>query len=56
MAESFYLCVQPFPSTIYATEGYAPNVPIARKKLEPLGVIVVEVTDDTALPFRDWSV
>ena len=45
--------LQPFPSTIFATEGYAPNVPIARKKLEPLGVIVVEVTDDTALPFQD---
>ena len=45
--------LQPFPSTIFATEGYAPNVPIARKKLEPLGVTVVEVTDDTALPFQD---
>ena len=45
--------LQPFPSTIYATEGYAPNVPIARKKLEPLGVTVVEVNDDTALPFQD---
>ncbi|PFL24823.1 SAM-dependent methyltransferase [Bacillus cereus] len=47
--------LQPFPSTIYiyATEGYAPNIPIARKKLEPLGVTIVEVTDDTALPFQD---
>ena len=45
--------LQPFPSTIYATEGYAPNVPIARKKLEPLEVTVVEVSDDTALPFQD---
>ncbi|MCH4569814.1 class I SAM-dependent methyltransferase [Bacillus sp. ES1-5] len=45
--------LQPFPSTIYATEGYAPNVPIARKKLEPLGITVVEVSDDTALPFQD---
>ncbi|MCU5378496.1 class I SAM-dependent methyltransferase [Bacillus cereus] len=45
--------LQPFPSTIYATEGYTPNVPIAQKKLEPLGVIVVEVTDDTTLPFQD---
>ena len=52
-AESLLSMLQPFPSTIYATEGYAPNVPIARKKLEPLGVIVVEVTDDTALPFQD---
>ncbi|QQN81514.1 class I SAM-dependent methyltransferase [Bacillus toyonensis] len=45
--------LQPFPPTIYATEGYAPNVPIARKKLEPLGVIVVEVKDDDALPLQD---
>ncbi len=49
----FLSMLQPFPSTIYATEGYAPNVPIARKKLEPLGVTVIEVTDDTALPFQD---
>ncbi|AFU13678.1 MULTISPECIES: class I SAM-dependent methyltransferase [Bacillus cereus group] len=45
--------LQPFPPTIYATEGYAQNVPIARKKLEPLGVIVVEVKDDDALPLQD---
>lgn len=45
--------LQLFPPTIYATEGYAPNVPIARKKLEPLGVIVVEVKDDDALPLQD---
>lgn len=49
----FLSMLQPFPPTIYATEGYAPNVPIARKKLEPLGVTVLEVTDDTALPFQD---
>ncbi|PGB04971.1 class I SAM-dependent methyltransferase [Bacillus toyonensis] len=45
--------LQPFPPTIYATEGYAPNVPISQKKLEPLGVIVVEVKDDAALPLQD---
>ena len=28
-------------------------MPIAQKKLEPLGVKVVEVSDDTALPFQD---
>ncbi|QWG34171.1 methyltransferase domain-containing protein [Bacillus mycoides] len=49
----FLSMLQPFPPTIYATEGYAPNVPIARKTLEPLGVTVVEVTDDTVLPFQD---
>ncbi|MCI4060852.1 SAM-dependent methyltransferase, partial [Bacillus cereus] len=30
----------------------APIVPISRKKLEPLGVTVVAVIDDTALPFQ----
>ncbi|EJR64051.1 hypothetical protein IIO_01950 [Bacillus cereus VD115] len=49
----FLSMLQPFPPTIYATECYAPNVPIARKKLEPLGVIVVEVSDDDALPLQD---
>ena len=49
----FLSMLQPFPPTIYATEGYAPNVPIAQKKLEPLGITVVEVSDDTALPFQD---
>ncbi|MGO5014886.1 class I SAM-dependent methyltransferase [Niallia sp. Sow4_A1] len=42
-----------FPPTIYATEGYKPNVSIAKKKLEPLGVSVYEVVDDEQLPFSD---
>ncbi len=29
----FLSMLQPFPSTIYATEGYAPNVPIAREEI-----------------------
>ncbi|AQQ52217.1 class I SAM-dependent methyltransferase [Planococcus lenghuensis] len=45
--------LQPFPQTVHATEGYAPNVPIARKRLEPLGVTVSEVQDDEQLPFED---
>ncbi|WP_242308034.1 methyltransferase domain-containing protein [Bacillus cereus group sp. BfR-BA-01524] len=49
----FLSMLQPFPSTILATEGYAPNVPIARKKLEPFGVTVVAVNDDTVLPFQN---
>ncbi|MED1410770.1 MULTISPECIES: class I SAM-dependent methyltransferase [Bacillus] len=49
----FLSMLQPFPSSMYATEGFTPNVPIARKKLEPLGVQVLEVTDDSALPFHD---
>jgi hypothetical protein len=44
---------QPFPASIYVTEGYLPNVPIAKKRLEPLGVNVVYFEDDAALPFED---
>jgi len=43
--------LQPFPRSTYATEAYKPNVPIARNRLEPLGVKVVEVNDDDQLPF-----
>ncbi len=43
----------PFPSVAYATEAYAPNIPIARKRLEPLGVEVVALEEDELrhLPF-----
>ncbi|MEI4620483.1 class I SAM-dependent methyltransferase [Bacillus pfraonensis] len=49
----FLSLLRPFPATIYATEGYAPNIPISKKQLEPLGIEVVEVTDDNALPFEN---
>lgn len=42
-----------YPPTVYATEGYKPNVPIAKRKLEPLGVKVYEVVDNEHLPFPD---
>jgi len=49
--------VRPFPAKTVATEGYAPNVPIARRSLEPLGVQVVELgtsdEHDYVLPFAD---
>jgi SAM-dependent methyltransferase len=38
------------PPTTYATEGYAPNIPVAKERLEPLGINVVQVVDDNALP------
>lgn len=43
--------LQPYPRNTFATEAYEPNVPIARNRLEPLGVKVVEVKDDNQLPF-----
>ncbi|AEV70204.1 class I SAM-dependent methyltransferase [Acetivibrio clariflavus] len=46
----------PLPQETYATEGYKPNVEIARKKLEPLGIRVIEVDgneENSKLPFDD---
>ncbi|KAF6591680.1 SAM-dependent methyltransferase, partial [Paenibacillus sp. EKM208P] len=33
--------LRPFPEIVCATEAYAPNVPIAKARLEPLGVRVM---------------
>ena len=48
-----YLDIQLVPK-VYATEGYAPNVSVARERLVPLGVTVYEVQDDQ-LPLPDAS-
>jgi SAM-dependent methyltransferase len=45
----------PLPPRTAATEGHPPNVPIARRRLEPLGVEVAEVSKAGALPFPDGS-
>ncbi len=47
----FLSMLQPLPKNTYATEGYKPNVPIARERLEPIGVEVIEINDDDNLPF-----
>jgi SAM-dependent methyltransferase len=49
----FLSSLQPLPEVTTATESYPPNVPVARKRLGPLGVSVVEVEDDCSLPFPD---
>ncbi len=43
----------PLPAHAVATEAYPPNVPVARARLEPLGVEVRQVTDDELLPVAD---
>ena len=43
----------PFPDHTIATESWAPNVPVARAKLESMGVQVVEVKDEDDTPFKD---
>lgn len=49
----FLSTLSSLPPDTYATEGYAPNIPIARDRLEPLGVRVLAVGDDAHLPFED---
>jgi SAM-dependent methyltransferase len=44
----------PLPKDTWATEGYPPNLPIARARLAPLGVTVVPVEGDL-LPLTDAS-
>jgi SAM-dependent methyltransferase len=46
----FLASLTQLPGTTYATEGYAPNVPIAQERLAPLGIKVVTVADDKILP------
>ena len=43
----------PFPKHTIATEGWLPNIPVARKKLEPLGVKIVAVDESGRLPFKN---
>ncbi len=47
----------PLPPTAYATEQFEPNVSIARERLEPLGVKVVQISEkhpnNEILPFDD---
>lgn len=49
----FLSTLAPLPPTTCATEAYQPNVPIARSRLEPLGVRVFEIRSDESLPFEN---
>ena len=49
----FLSMLLPFPEKICATEAYEPNIPIAKSKLEPLGVQVVPIEGDEKLPFEN---
>lgn len=41
------------PAKTSATEGYKPNLEIARKHLAPLGIEVYGIEDDDNIPFKD---
>lgn len=43
------------PPKVFATEGYPPNIDIARTCLSPLGIEVRAVGSDNLLPFDDHS-
>jgi len=43
------------PALLVATEGWRPNVDVARARLAPLGARVVAVADAPTLPFADAS-
>lgn len=45
----------PFPGRARAVEGYEPNFPIARARLEPLGVQVCKASTSTGMPFEDGA-
>ena len=49
----FLSLLQPLPVNSYATEGYEPNLPISKKRLEPLGVNVVKIKEDNCLDFEN---
>jgi SAM-dependent methyltransferase len=53
----FLSSLAPLPPQTVATEAYEPNVPIARRRLAPLGVRVFDTTEssDEALPFTDGT-
>ncbi|TDQ36782.1 methyltransferase family protein [Aureibacillus halotolerans] len=51
----FLASLKPLPATVHATEGYAPNIDVARKTLEPLGVRVAVLENEDRLPYEDGT-
>ncbi|MDD5530967.1 MAG: class I SAM-dependent methyltransferase [bacterium] len=43
----------PFSGHTVAIEGYKPNITVAKRRLEPLGVKVLETDESDKLPFKD---
>ena len=52
----FLSSLLPLPQETYATEGYAPNLRIARLRLEPLGVRVIPIQSDNRIDLPTGSV
>lgn len=50
----FLAALQPLPPDTWATEGWAPNIPVAQARLEPLGIPVHGfASEDEPLPFPE---
>ncbi|WP_433744309.1 class I SAM-dependent methyltransferase [Falsibacillus pallidus] len=49
----FLSMLRPLPAHTAATEGYEPNIPVARDRLKPFGIDVKRVEEDDILPFED---
>ncbi len=45
--------IKPRPQKTEATEGYSPNIEIAKKRLEPLGIKVHPAEDEFTLPLKE---
>jgi len=52
----FLASLEDLPQHSYATESYPPNIPVARDRLEPLGIQVLSTESDRALPLPDQSI
>lgn len=50
-----FASLAPFPGRASAVEGFVPNLAVARRRLEPLGVPVFQGSRRTGLPFEDAS-
>jgi SAM-dependent methyltransferase len=51
----FLSSLLPLPRHTIATEAYPPNVPVAKSRLSPLGVTVIDTPATGRLPFEDNS-
>ncbi|MDE1882063.1 MAG: methyltransferase domain-containing protein [Euryarchaeota archaeon] len=52
----FLASLAPLPARSFATEGYPPNLEVARRRLAPLGVRVDPIGKDNRIPLPDRSV
>ena len=52
----FLASLEGLPQQTNATESYPPNIPIARTRLEPLGIQVLAIETDRAIPLPDQSI